>query len=118
MRGGRTALLSGICLALSLSGTPARGKTDVVILRDGNRILGEIKEMKRGILRFSTDFARTINVEWPEIAGISSTYRFEVETIDGTLYFGSFQDGSGEVKLIVALDAGGWLPSRWIMWSE
>jgi len=66
----------------------ARPKTDVVLLKNGDRITCEIKEMDRGILEASTDGMGTVNVEWDDVDSLSSTYRYRVEDRAGRKYFG------------------------------
>ncbi len=77
-------------------------KTDVVRLRNGDRLTGEIKRLERGKLRFKTDDLDTVEIEWPEIVSLSSEERFEVELDDGGKYFGSIRSapeaGSIEVE--------------------
>ncbi len=40
-----------------------RGKLDVIHLRNGDTVTGEIKSLDRGILSVSTDFMGTIAIE-------------------------------------------------------
>ncbi len=64
-------------------------KTDIVVLRNGDRITGEIKELKFGKLKYSTDDAGTIFIEWDNIDQVYSSNNFELVTVSGTKYFGS-----------------------------
>lgn len=66
-------------------------KTDVVVLRNGDRFTCEVKELSRGQLRISTDDAGTIYIEWDKIAAITTAGSYEVTTIDGTQYVGQLQ---------------------------
>jgi hypothetical protein len=75
-------------------------KVDVVVLRNGTRVVGEVKSMKRGRLELKTDDMGTIQVEWGKIAQVTAPGLFEVEDMDGRLRFGSLRpatDGSLEV---------------------
>lgn len=56
-------------------------KTDVLTLRNGDVITGEINSLDHGRLEFSTPRMGTIQVEWQEIARISSDKVFQVELI-------------------------------------
>lgn len=42
-------------------------KTDVITVRNGDLMTGEMKSLDRGLLVFKTDVAQTINVEWPKV---------------------------------------------------
>ena len=67
-----------------------QGKTDVVTLRNGDRITGEIKRLERGRLEFSTDDAGTLYLEWDKVISVVSTTRqVEVMTRDGRLFLGT-----------------------------
>jgi hypothetical protein len=66
-----------------------RGKTDIIVMRNGDTLTGEIKAMDRGRLNLSTDYMGTVAIEWKEIDKINSRYTFEVEQRDGSRYFGS-----------------------------
>jgi hypothetical protein len=80
----------------------AHDKTDVVTLKNGDRFTGEIKGVAREALEFDTDAVGTINIEWPHIASITSTFDYEVEVTTGERFFGSFEasDTSGELKVV------------------
>ena len=77
-------------------------KTDIVILRNGNAITGEIKKLDRGMLEYSTDDMSTIYIEWDKIIHISSRDSFEIELQTGQKFFGSIQQTPEEGKLSVS----------------
>ena len=79
----------------------AAPKTDVIVLRNGDRITGEVKEMERGKLRFKTDNAGTIYVEWDKITSLVSGQRLRVELVSGALHFGTALSpaDAGQLKL-------------------
>ena len=39
-------------------------KTDVITLKNGDKITGELKELQTGLLELSTDNMSTIYIEW------------------------------------------------------
>ena len=63
-------------------------KTDVVILKNGDKITGEIKRVGAGLLELNTDHMGTIHIEWPYIAKIFSDTNQSIDTIDGRRFFG------------------------------
>jgi hypothetical protein len=63
-------------------------KTDVVILKNGDKITGEVKGLQARILQFDTDAMGTIAIEWRYIDQIISTESQSVETTDGRLILG------------------------------
>ena len=70
-----------LALLLACSHTLARDKKDVIVLRNGDRITGEIKKLEYGVLQLSTDDMGTVNIEWDGVVSISSPYEFDVERI-------------------------------------
>lgn len=68
----------------------AAQKTDVITLKNGDHITGEVKNLDRGRVEFSTDDIGTIYFEWDKIATVTSKHLFEVITTHGSRYVGSF----------------------------
>lgn len=66
----------------------ATRKTDIVYLKNGDRITGEFKEMIQGELKFSTTEMGTIYIKWAGIERIESDKYIEIELSDGTKMFG------------------------------
>ena len=87
---GRFMSLTGVtALALLWSAQiVAAPKTDVVVLINGDRITGEVKELERGILSYSTDFMGILRIEWGKIAQLRSDQLLEIELLDGTRMHG------------------------------
>lgn len=77
-----------VLLAIQSPPVEARDKTDVITLRNGDRVTGEIKRLQYGQLELGTDDMGTINIEWEAIANIESNYVFDVEEIGGERYSG------------------------------
>jgi hypothetical protein len=71
--------------------TSAREKTDVVILKNGDHIACEIKNLARGMLTVGTDSMSTVQIKWPDVEKITSKLLFTVQDTDGRLYVGSLQ---------------------------
>ena len=80
----------------------AHDKTDVVTLKNGDRLTGEIKGVAQETLELNTDAAGTIKIEWTHIASITSTFTYELEVTTGERFFGSFETSgeTGEIQLV------------------
>jgi hypothetical protein len=63
-------------------------KTDLVILKNGDHITGEIKGVSRGKLDYSTDDAGRLSIEWTKVAKVTSPNSFHIERSSGLRYFG------------------------------
>jgi len=84
----RTKLIV-ICMLFLLPALAKAEKTDVIILKNGDRITGEIKNLEAGILQYKTDTMGTVNIEWRFISEIISDTNQSVELTDGTRMHGT-----------------------------
>ncbi len=77
-------------------------QSDSLILKNGNVILGEFKQMDRGVLTMETDYSDSdFKIEWNGISEIYSTTKFLVTTSDGKRYNGPLQTVSaGKVEIV------------------
>jgi len=68
----------------------ADDKTDMVIMDNGDRLVGEIKRMEFGQLEFKASYmASSVQLDWSKVKEIKSIRRFRVEFMDGTLHSGT-----------------------------
>jgi hypothetical protein len=88
-RGFRVAVLASLLLACS--SLALAQKTDVVVLKNGDRITGEVKGVDRAQLELSTDTMRSIYIEIEEISEITAQAHFEVEDTAGRRYYGTLR---------------------------
>jgi hypothetical protein len=102
-----TRVAASLLLAV-LAAAPARAapKVDVVVLQNGTRVVGEIRSMSRGKLELKTDDMGTLQVEWGNVVQVTAPEFFEVEDMEGGLYFGSLRPGRAEGALDVVADWG------------
>ena len=66
----------------------AREKADVITVRNGDRITGEIKSLAYGRLTLETDSMGTVNIEWPDVVRVESPQKFLIEDTGGNLIYG------------------------------
>jgi hypothetical protein len=84
----RTVLAATIAFALVGVQAAAAPKTDVVLLRNGDRLTCEVVQMRQGKLQVKTDDAGTISIEWDKIASVSTVDQYEVTLHDGSQLLG------------------------------
>jgi putative salt-induced outer membrane protein YdiY len=90
-------------LALVLFASPARAaKTDVVVLRNGDRLTGEVEQLERGRLSFKTDDMGTVEIEWDKVASVSATAPFDVDDLHGNRYLGSLAPAPAPGQVVIA----------------
>jgi hypothetical protein len=102
-RAGLAVLVAG---ALAPSPAHAVPKVDVVVLQNGTRVVGEIRSMRKGRLELKTDDMGTLQIEWSKVAEVTAPEFFEVEDMEGALYFGALRPGGAEGVLDVFSDWG------------
>ncbi len=93
------ALLIGAILLFT--GPAYAQRTDEIVLWNGNSITGEVKSLQQGKLKFKTDHAGTIYIEWAFIHSVTSTTFFEVENQQGDFFYGMLSAGPEKRKLVV-----------------
>jgi hypothetical protein len=82
--------------------TSAREKTDVVTLKNGDRITCEIKDLTRGMLTVKTDSIGTFDIKWPDVDKITSKHLFIVQDTGGQIYVGRLQTAAEEWRIQIA----------------
>jgi hypothetical protein len=85
-----------------VSPASARDKTDVVILKSGDRITCEVQNLARGMLTVKTDSMSTVEIKWQDVESITSKYLFTVEDTRGQIYVGTLQPAAEEGSVHVA----------------
>jgi putative salt-induced outer membrane protein YdiY len=106
--GAGIALLPSLALAAALltAAAPALAdKTDVVYLRNGDRVTCEIKNLERGRLKVSTDSMSTVYIEWKDILRVSSKELYIIELEDGSRLEGRLADTDATSQLLLQGEA-------------
>ena len=85
----RPAVRAASLLLALLAGPAEAAKTDVVVLRNGDRLTCEVKSLDRGRIEVKTDDMGTIAIEWDKVARVTAARTFEVETSGGQRYVGA-----------------------------
>lgn len=81
----RPGLIIFINLILALAAT-AKNVDDVVVLKNGDRLTGEIKGLQGGELRFKSDYmAEAVRLDWARVERLESKSVFMIFTVDGKL---------------------------------
>src|SRR4051812_43515422 len=95
------------CVFLLTSPLFARESTDVIVMKNGDHLTGEIKGLNTGVLYVSMKYILgTSSVQWSEVARLESKQLFLVKTEDGSVYTGTLSTaatlGDRPVKIEVA----------------
>jgi len=76
-------------------------KSDVLVLRNGDILTGDLREMSRGMVTFKTDAASTIYVKWPGVVSATSAKVFEIDVDDGRVLVGSVTAPDSAYRLAI-----------------
>jgi hypothetical protein len=83
----------------------ARENTDVIVMKNGDRITGQIKGLDEGMLYVSLPYViRTLDVDWSRVAHLESTQLFIVKTADGSVYRGTLSTTETEKEKPVKIE--------------
>ncbi len=69
-----------------------RSRTDVIVMKNGDRFTCEIKTLDRGVLSARLEYVDgIISIQWSKVARIESSQLFLVQTQDGSVYEGTIR---------------------------
>ena len=92
-------LLSPVCAA----DAPPPAPVDVVTLKDGSIIYGEIIDMEDGMLHLKSPAAgETIKLKWAEVAKLKVTHPIPFHLKEGTILVGTAEEGEPGTMLMKA----------------
>jgi Protein of unknown function, DUF481 len=81
-----TLVVIAFAVLFNVSSANAKRTDDVVILKNGDRMTGEVKGLSRGELRFKADYmAEAVRLDWVRVKSLESKDRFLVYLTDGKL---------------------------------
>ena len=84
---------------------------DILILKNGDRITGEIKKLERGNIHIDADYGDNVFIiEWEEVERVESSQNFVVQTSRGKRLSGSIQTDASDSSRVLVEDAGGTVP--------
>lgn len=103
----RRRCVVGVAALALLPSAALAAKTDVVVLRNGDRITGEVDLVERGKLQFKTDDVGTLQIEWDKVASVTAKASFDVDDLEGRRYVGALEPGTrpGDVRIVSASGA-------------
>lgn len=105
------SLMVFLVSALSLLNAPSalassRVKTDIIYMKNGDKITCEIKSLSQGQLSVSADYTSgSIVIDWSKIDRIQSSQQFVVTDPGGVVYTGTLE-GDGETKTLTVKGEG------------
>ncbi len=99
------AIVLSFALLLAASPLFAREKTDVLVMKNGDRLTCEIKGLDGGVLYVSFDYILgTSSVQWSKVKYLESKQLFIVRTTDGSVYTGTLSTAEDQEKRPVKIE--------------
>lgn len=97
-----------LCLLvlIACSASTWAAKTDVVLLKSGDRVTGEIKSLERGKLTLSTDHMGTLSIDWVAIEEIFSSTGQAIELTNGQRFYGPLAKRENDEMMMVNTEQG------------
>src|SRR6185312_6092507 len=91
-----------LLLALPVYAAPS---TDVLVMRNGDRLTCQIKGLSNGVLYVSVPYViETLSVDWSQVAHLESTQLFFIKTEDGAVYRGTLSTAEAAGDRPVAIE--------------
>jgi len=98
---GRIIASGLLTLCLVVPPAAARPKRDVVVVKNGDRLKGEIKSLKYGQLKLGTDSMGSIYIEWPDVLSVRSPQLFTIESARGQVLVGTLAPGTDSTRVLI-----------------
>jgi hypothetical protein len=85
----------------------ARPATDVIVMKNGDRLTCEIKGLDAGVLSVSLDYVDgTISLQWSKVKSLESRQQFIVATQDGSVHTGTLVSTEQEAEQSMKIKVG------------
>jgi hypothetical protein len=109
--------LATLAFVFGGSGAALAARTDVIVLRNGDHITGEVIQLQQGKLQVKTDDAGTLSIEWDKVASVTVATSYDVTLRDGRRLFGRLRPAAaGTLDLVADGGAVTTLPMADIVW--
>lgn len=79
----------------------AREKADIITMRNGDRLTGQIVVMQYGKLSLKTDYLGTAMIEWLDVVRAESPQQFVVEDLRGRYFTGSLAPSESSRRIVI-----------------
>lgn len=88
----RVLIPTALVLVMAALPAMAMNEDDVVILKNGDRITGEIKGLADGVLKFKASYmADAVSIDWFEVKSLTSKGKYIIGMVDGNQYSDSLE---------------------------
>ncbi len=99
--------LSLVAMAWLLAGSVEANAADVILLKNGDRVSGDIITMEDTVLTVDTDYADVIKIDWEDVDGLTSDKPLWVAFHDGAVIPEGVGVRDGDRLILFRLEPGG-----------
>ena len=100
----KKSFLSPIIIVLSV--TVSLAQKDSLFFKNGDVIVGELKSLEKGVLKFSTDYSDDdFKIEWDEVYRLNTSNLLFITIIGGSHYYGWLKSESDTLVDIISRDS-------------
>ncbi len=95
---------------LVLFAAKAIAQTDTLVMKNGDMLVGEIKELQTGVLKFETDYSdKDFTIEWDKVREIYTTTTFIISLSGGDRINGTVKSDPTDSSRVLIFEKGGML---------
>ena len=100
-------------VVLILFTVQAFAQNDSLVMKNGDELVGEIKELSKGILILETDYSdKDFQVEWAKVWEIRTHRTYVITVSDGRRISGSLMTDPTDSSLVMIMEGGGIMSVR------
>ncbi len=100
-------------ILLVLITVPARAQIDTLVMKNGDMLIGEIKELQQGVIKMETDYSdKDFAIEWNKVSEIYTTSKFVISLSDGDRITGKIQTDPTDSSKVLLFERGGMKSAR------
>jgi hypothetical protein len=98
---------------LVLSTLPLRAQVDTLVMTNGDKLVGEVKTLMQGVMKFETDYSdKDFAIEWNQVAEIYTSTYFIISLSDGRRVNGTLRTDPTDSSRVLILEPGGMQSAR------
>jgi hypothetical protein len=100
-------------ILLIFLGVRASAQNDTLVMKNGDEMVGEIKELSTGVLTVKTDYSdKDFRVEWEKVGEIHTKNTFVISHTDGRRINGTIATDPEDSSMVMIFEPGGIISVR------
>ena len=100
----RFALTAGVLLCVCLQSQAKKLRGDVVVMKNGDRLTGDLKSLQSGVQFIETAYSsENIGVDWNQVQTVQSKALYLITLANGVHLTGSVERTPDDVKVVVGV---------------